>query len=63
MLRAQIVELQKKEVAKLDDASVKTFENDPLKQLVSTLESENQKLKLDIAQHLKNFEMQSKLAN
>lgn len=31
LLRGQIVELQKKEVAKLEDSSLKTFENDPLK--------------------------------
>jgi len=53
MLRGQIVELQKKEVAKLEESSVKTFENDPLKQLVATLEGENQKLKQDFAQQLK----------
>ena len=53
MLRGQIVELQKKEVAKLEESSVKTFENDPLKQLVATLEGENSKLKQDLAQQLK----------
>ena len=55
MLRGQIVELQKKEVAKLEESSVKTFENDPLKQLVATLEGENSKLKLDLAQQLKQI--------
>ena len=53
MLRGQIVELQKKEVAKLEESSVKTFENDPLKQLVATLEGENSKLKQDLAHQLK----------
>jgi hypothetical protein len=55
MLRGQIVELQKKEVAKLEESSVKTFENDPLKQLVATLEGENAKLKQDIAQYMKQI--------
>ena len=55
MLRGQIVELQKKEVAKLEESSVKTFENDPLKQLVATLEGENSKLKQDLAQQLKQI--------
>jgi len=40
--------LQKKEVAKLDDSNVKAFENDPLKELVKTLEGENNKLKIDL---------------
>ena len=48
--------MQKKEVAKLDDSSVKAFENDPLKELVKTLEGENNKLKIDLTQYQKTID-------
>lgn len=50
-------------MAKLEDSSLKTFENDPLKALVVTLEGENLKLKQDITQNLKAmFDLQTELA-